>query len=238
MQACTQSTQSDVWSQLATTPECVFQLGDRQSEKKQQNGDLRVICDPTRGLDAGRGVIRHWGISDGSDRERPVWRSHSTRTEMFFADESHFKPGPVMSKCLSWDSMVPTTWCYAVSMAMASFRGPWISPLRTHVRFNRERWIVFFGTTNCEIQQWGMLIARKIDQVSLVICTNPWHNHWCSRELILHVPSAISHIHLTVHLMPHGISKVHRFTMVMRLNCKASWEALDTFGNIPVVQCD
>ena len=68
MQACTQWTHSDIWSQLATTPECSFKIGERQSGKKWQNGDRRVICDPTRGVDTGRGVICHRGVSDGSDR--------------------------------------------------------------------------------------------------------------------------------------------------------------------------
>jgi len=86
MQVCTQWTHSDVWSQLATTPEWLFKIGDRQSKKKRWNGDRRAICDATRGLDAGRGVIRQWGVSDGSDRARPLWQSHSARTEIFFAD--------------------------------------------------------------------------------------------------------------------------------------------------------
>jgi len=45
-----------------------------------------AICDATRGLDAGRGVFRHRGVSDGSDGARPLLQSHSARTEKFFAD--------------------------------------------------------------------------------------------------------------------------------------------------------
>jgi len=88
MQVCTQWTHSDVWSQLPTTPQCLFKIGDRQSEKKRRHGDRRAICDATRGLDAGHGVIRHRGVSDGSDGARRLWRSHSAWTEMFFADGS------------------------------------------------------------------------------------------------------------------------------------------------------
>jgi len=87
MQACTQWTHSDVWSQLPTTPECLFKIGDRQSEKKLRNCDRRAICNATRGIDAGRGAIRHRGVSDGSDGARPLWQSHSARTEMLFADD-------------------------------------------------------------------------------------------------------------------------------------------------------
>jgi len=70
-----------------STPECSFKIGDRQSEKKQWNCDGRAICNETRGIGAGRGVSRHRDVSDGSDGPRPLWRSHSTRTEIFFADD-------------------------------------------------------------------------------------------------------------------------------------------------------
>jgi len=86
MQAWTQRTHSDVWSQMATTPECLFKIGDQQSEKKQRNGDRRAICNATSGIDGGHAVIRHRGVSDGSDRVRPLWRSYSARTEIFLAD--------------------------------------------------------------------------------------------------------------------------------------------------------
>jgi len=37
-------------------------------------------------IGAGRGVVCHRGVSDGSDGVRPLRRSHSARTEMSFAD--------------------------------------------------------------------------------------------------------------------------------------------------------
>ena len=83
---CTQWTLSDVWSQLATTPQCSFTIGYRQSQKKWRNCDRRVICNATRRFGAGRGVVCHRGGSDGSDGARPLWWSNSARTEMFFAD--------------------------------------------------------------------------------------------------------------------------------------------------------
>ena len=87
MHACTQWTHSDVWSQLAPTPECLFKIGDRQSEKNRWTSDWRGICNATRGIETGCGVIRHRGVSDGSDGARPLWRSLSARTETFFADD-------------------------------------------------------------------------------------------------------------------------------------------------------
>jgi len=88
MQARTQWTNSDLWLQLATRPECSFEIGDRQSEKKWWNRDRRAICNAMRGIEAGRRVICHWGVSNGSDGVRPLWPSQSARTEMFFADVS------------------------------------------------------------------------------------------------------------------------------------------------------
>jgi len=44
MDVCTQSTNSDVCSQLATTPEVLFKIGDRQSEQKwRSEGNMQ--CD-------------------------------------------------------------------------------------------------------------------------------------------------------------------------------------------------
>jgi len=54
--------------------------------KKQRNCDQRAMCNMTRGIDARRGVICQRGVSDGSDGARPLRRSHSARTELFFAD--------------------------------------------------------------------------------------------------------------------------------------------------------
>jgi len=51
--------------------ECVFRI-DRQGEKKRRNGDRSAICYATRGIDAGREVIRHRRVSDGSDGVCPL----------------------------------------------------------------------------------------------------------------------------------------------------------------------
>ena len=86
MHAYTQWTHSDVWSQLATTPECLFNITDRQSKKKWGNGDWRAIYNATRRIDAWRGVYCHRGVSDVPDGARPLWCSHSARIEIYFAD--------------------------------------------------------------------------------------------------------------------------------------------------------
>ena len=86
MQACTKWTHSDIWWQLATMLVCLFEIRDQQSEKKGWNVDRRAICNARCSFDARRGVIRHRGGSDGSDRAHPLWPSHSARTEMYFAN--------------------------------------------------------------------------------------------------------------------------------------------------------
>jgi hypothetical protein len=54
----------------------VFVSNRRPTEQekmvKQRNGDWRAICNVTCGIDAVCGVILHRGISDGSDRTRPL----------------------------------------------------------------------------------------------------------------------------------------------------------------------
>jgi len=84
-------------------PECSFKIGDRQSEKKRWNSDRRAICNVTCGIKAARGVIRHRGVSDGSDRARRLWRSHTARTEIFFADDfgTQWHPG-IVSEEWEW----------------------------------------------------------------------------------------------------------------------------------------
>jgi len=90
------------WYQKMGKIECVFGM-DRQSEKKRRNGDQRAICYATCGNAAGREVIRHGGVSDGSDGARPLWRSHSTRTEMFFADDARC---PILELCVNGALMI------------------------------------------------------------------------------------------------------------------------------------
>jgi hypothetical protein len=75
-----------------STPECSFKIGDRQSEKKQILSDRRAICDTTHGIEAGRGVICHQGVSDGSDGAHPLWQSHSARMEKKFCWCSKLTP--------------------------------------------------------------------------------------------------------------------------------------------------
>jgi hypothetical protein len=69
-----------------STPECSFQIGDRQSEKKRLNCDGGAICNATRGIGAGRGVSHHRHFPDGSDGPCPLGRSHSGQTDFIFAD--------------------------------------------------------------------------------------------------------------------------------------------------------
>jgi len=76
---------------------------------------------------------------------------------------------------------------------------------------------IFLNITYHEIQQPGMLIARKISQVSIVLCTNDWHNHRFSRKLILGIPQPIVRIHLAVDSMNLRVSEAHRFKILVCL---------------------
>jgi hypothetical protein len=91
--------------------------------------------------------------------------------------------------------------------------------------------------TNPEIQWPGMLIIRKICGVSLVQCSNDWHNSCSGRKLILCIPALIGHVNLAVYSMTLRVCKVHWFKIEAYLKWKLCWVELDVFENIPVVQC-
>ena len=86
IQAHNQWIYSDIWSQLATTLEFSFKIGDRQSEKKQLNWDGRATCNATCGINSRRGLSRHQDVSDGFVGLYPLWQSDSVRMEIFCAD--------------------------------------------------------------------------------------------------------------------------------------------------------
>jgi hypothetical protein len=93
---------------------------------------------------------------------------------------------------------------------------------------------IFSHIANCEIQQPCMLIARKISQVSLVGCTNDWHNRRSGRTLNLCMPPPIAGVHLAVESTTLRVSKVHWFKTEVRLKWEMCQKELDTFEKIPV----
>jgi len=125
MQACTIWTHSDVRSQLATTPECSFKIGDQHSEKTLQNCPWRLICNATHGIDAEHGVIRHPGVSDCSDGAHPLIHSHSARTEMFFADVVWTFQGRVLSLSELYFSLTPPNQLLQSGISCPPAKGYW-----------------------------------------------------------------------------------------------------------------
>jgi len=121
------------WDQKMGKIECVFRI-DRHSEKKRRNGNRRAICNATGGIDAGRGVIRHRGVSDGSHGAHPLWRSHSARTEMIFADVVHkVQPstgrGHISLKWLSSLDLPHKSECWCILKLIESLRSIMTHPL-------------------------------------------------------------------------------------------------------------
>jgi hypothetical protein len=56
---------------------------EREDTVKQRlEGDTDATCL----IDAGREVIRHWGVCDGSDGVHPLQQSHSAGKEILFPD--------------------------------------------------------------------------------------------------------------------------------------------------------
>jgi len=94
---------------------------------------------------------------------------------------------------------------------------------------------MFSNIANCEIQRPGMLIARKIGQVSLVGCTYDGPNHRSGGELMLCIPPRIACVHLAVDSRTHRVGEAHRFKIEVHLKWAMCQKELDTFENIPVV---
>ena len=75
---------------------------------------------------------------------------------------------------------------------LGTFRGTWN---QRNENAGAPDWCtadIFSNVTNRDIQRPGMLIAWKLGQVSLVGCTNDWHNRRSGRKLILHIPPAVA----------------------------------------------
>jgi len=94
-------------------PDCLFKIRDWQREKKRRNNNRRSICNATRGIEAGLGVIRLRGVSDVSDGAPPLRRSHSAWTEMFFADEAagiEDDQGEAFKQAVTWSIVYVSTY--------------------------------------------------------------------------------------------------------------------------------
>jgi hypothetical protein len=120
-------------------------------------------------------------------------------------------------------------------MFLAPFGGHGISQTGIEAGLFRCAVDIFSNITNCEIQWPGMLIARKISQVSLVGHTYDWHNRCTCRILILCIPPPITCVHLAVDSTTLRVSEAHRFIIKVRLKWDIWQMDLDTFENIPVV---
>jgi len=116
-----------------------------------------------------------------------------------------------------------------------TFRGTWDQPDNDPAALLRCTADIFSNITNCEMQRPGMLIARKIGQVSLVGCTNEGHNRCCSRKLIWCIPPPIARVHLAVDSATLRVSEAHRSKIEVRLKWEMCQKELDTFENIPVL---
>jgi len=94
---------------------------------------------------------------------------------------------------------------------------------------------IFSSIANREIVQPGMVIARKMCQVSLVGCTYDWYNSCSCRKLVLRIPPPIAGVHLAVNLNTLGDSQAHWFKINVDLEWVMCQKELHTFENIAVV---
>jgi len=143
MQARTQWTYSHVWSQLATTSECFFQIGDQQSEKKRWNRDWRAICNAMHASDTRCGVICHRGVCDSSGGARPLWRIPSARTEMFFADVQFSSHAAYPDSCIHWVHHHPKFTCLTLPVSNSSPSRRCCTQLSTFPQLRNNQWLEY-----------------------------------------------------------------------------------------------
>jgi len=143
--------------------------------------------------------------------------------------------GPVMSRFWSGHSTLSTSECHVSSQSFAPFGGTGDEP-------NKDLGVLFscpadiiLNITNCEILRRCMLIVRKIGQVSLVRCTNDWHNCRSGMTLILHIPPPISSVHFAVNCPAFQACEEHWFNIKVHPKSEMSQKPLCTVENIPVV---
>ena len=79
---------------------------------------------------------------------------------------------------------------------------------------------IVLNITYCEIQRPGMLIALNICQVSLIGCTNDWHNRRSGRNLILCIPPPITRVHIAVYSTALRVCEAHWFKIEVFLTRK------------------
>jgi len=115
-----------------------------------------------------------------------------------------------------------------------TFRGTWDQPDKDTGELSECTADIISNTTNCEIQRPGLLIGRKIGQMSLVGCRNDWHNSRSGRKMTLCIPPPIPHAHLAGDSTTLRVSKAHHFTIEKCLKWEMCQKELDTFENIPV----
>jgi len=116
-----------------------------------------------------------------------------------------------------------------------SFRGTWKQPNENPGALFWCTADIFWNITYREIQRPGMLVARKIGQVSLVGCTNDWHKCRSGRKLILHIPPPVASVHHTVYSVTFRVCEAYWFKIQERLKWEMCQKEPDTFENIPVV---
>jgi len=101
-----------------------------------------------------------------------------------------------------------------------TFRATWDQPNEDPAAPFRYPPDIISNITNREIHQPGILIARKIGQVSLVGCTNDWHTCCPGRKLILRIPPPIAGAHLAVCSATFRVCKA----LLFKIEVHQKWE--------------
>jgi len=101
-----------------------------------------------------------------------------------------------------------------------TFRGTWDQAYENPNALFRCTADICSNITYREIERPRMLIAGRICPLSLVGCTNDWHNRRSGRKLIVCIPPPIAYVHLALYSTALRVSEVHRFKIKVCLKWK------------------
>jgi hypothetical protein len=96
---------------------------------------------------------------------------------------------------------------------------------------------IFSDLTNYETTQPSMLNAWNICQVSLVRCTNDWHNRHSGWKLILHIPTTVAGVDFTIYSATSYVCNAHWFKIKVLQYWGKCQKELNSSESITVVQC-
>jgi len=187
--------------------------------EKRLNSDRKETWNATHGIVVGHRVICHRGVSDCSDVPRPLWHSHSARTEMFFADAMLsatvplFHTSTVNPKHTYLYRIFDYSLIWYMYLTSIHVHYPYLQSYNTTKRYTQDAWQYCCNRQLCHLR-----MPPQVDWTWLV-------NNWAQK----------TYNHLTAKqplFSPNQSSYFQRMKSIMRLytttkNVLATWKMME-----------